>query len=171
MGERRTLENVTLNWPKLFSPQANKNFPNNPPTYSVCVILKPGVNDADIKWIDDTIKAVGQEVFKGKGYQTPKSWEPKENGEYHLNVSANEAWNRQVVGRDLKPIIDQNEIYSGVVANVAIDVFASEQYKRVCTGLLAVQKVADGERMDNAPTADELFAPIKVKGGAPDPLA
>jgi hypothetical protein len=48
---------------------------------------------------------------------------------------------------------------------VVIDVYVTTNHGgKVAIGLLAVQKIADGERMDNRPSAEDLFKPIPVAG-------
>lgn len=86
-----------------------------------------------------------------------------------FTASANADRQPQIVDQNVQPILDQSQIYSGVYANVAINVFPYMHTgkKGVGFGLTHIQKVRDGEVLGGAPvSADKLFTAI---GGATNP--
>lgn len=166
MGKTVKVEKVRVNWPRIFKPEASAMYPNNPPQYSMNVLLDP---KKDKKAIDALQAAMDAEAdaFKGKKYDEPPSWKKADSGLIELRLSAAENRKPQVVDENVQPIMSADEIYAGCYCNVVIDVYSNSKFgNKVSTGLVAVQKVADGERLDGyvAPDAEELFAPIKVTG-------
>ena len=173
MGQQVKLENVVINWPVLFTPTTSKNFPSNPPTYGIVCILDQ-VKDA--KAIRDVKAALDEQnalTFKDKLRALPTSWKVEPDGKIHLRASASAAQKPGVVDAARNVIhADDGSIYAGCTCNVVIDVYTTTNHGgKVCIGLLAVQKVADGERLDNRPNVEDLFAPIPVTGAPSiDPL-
>ena len=77
-----------------------------------------------------------------------------------FTASSNADRQPQIVDRNVQPILDQSQIYSGVYANVAINVFPyiHTGKKGVGFGLTHIQKVRDGEVLGGAPVAaDKVF--------------
>jgi hypothetical protein len=75
----------------------------------------------------------------------------------------------EVVDQNMQAVIQPGKIYPGLVVNVGLSVYCYdvETSKGITTGLEAIQIVKDGPRLDNKPSADELFQPIAVSGGGP----
>lgn len=169
MGIQIVTEPATVKWPKLDKPHQNPNYPANDPTYSVKLVLEPGMHAKTIKAIDDAVKTLA----KGK-VKAPESWTVTPDGTYEPGINARMDWRRQVVDESLNPIdpmMCSQVIYGGSICKVALDVYANKQ-NRVCFGLIAVQKVADGDRLGaEQPRAEDLFSPIEVSGNNPNPLA
>lgn len=71
-----------------------------------------------------------------------------------------------VVGPDVQPILDPNEIYSGVYARVNVTVKAyTLPQKGVTLYLNHVQKTKDGEAFAGGPQAKDVFEAIGVEEG------
>lgn len=158
MGKIFNLSEVVLNWPTLFTPKASKMYPNNPPRYSVnCAVP---VNSPDHHAIVNAINETAAEFFPEGNCSFPIMKPSPDGTTIEVRSAAAESNPPGVIDGQKNEILNPGEIYSGVVANVAIDVYASVANRRVCIGLLGVQKVKDGPRMDNKPDTSELFSPI-----------
>ena len=161
MGTRIQLKNVQINWPQLLTPTTSQNFPNNPPTYSVVVILDPKKHAVQIDEVQKAMDAEAQDTFKGKAFTYPPSWEIGDNGCYNLRASAQKTSVPQVVDEAVQVVYDEAKFYSGCYTNVVIDIYATTKYgNKISAGLLMIQFVADGDRLDNRPKAEDLFKPI-----------
>ena len=178
------VQNVRLSYVNVFKPYSNN--PDLPPKYSTTVLLpKSDLNskqrlDAAIqaaaqkglneKWNGVMPPVVANPIHDGDGVRqdgTPFADECK--GCWVFTVSANADRQPQIVDQNVQPILNQSEIYSGVYANVAINVFPYMHTgkKGVGFGLTHIQKVRDGEVLGGAPvSADKLFAAL---GGASNP--
>lgn len=76
---------------------------------------------------------------------------------YFVNANSNTA--PQVVDRQVEPILDRSEIYSGVYARVSINFYAfnSNGNKGVACGLGNIQKIRDGEPLGGRTNAADDF--------------
>jgi hypothetical protein len=72
----------------------------------------------------------------------------------------------EVVDQNMQRVIEPGKVYPGLVVNVAVSVYCYDVdlSKGVTTGIEAIQIVREGPRLDNKPSADELFQPIAVSG-------
>jgi hypothetical protein len=160
MGKIFNLDSVVLNWPQIFTAKGSKKFPTNPPKYSVVCMIE--ANSLNHHAVVNAMNEIAAESFPDGNCKYP-DMAPSTDGKYiEIRASANADNPPGVLDGSKNEILNPSEIYSGVVCNVALDVFASTNYGRVCVGLLGVQKVADGPRMDNRPDTSELFQPINV---------
>lgn len=151
---------VRLSFVNLFTPKATGDNPN--PKYS-CMILIPKTDKATIKAIKEAQQLALENGKSSKfGGKIPKSWKdtlrdgdeeydveeyPEMEGMMFMNVSANEAYPPHIVDRQVNPILDQSEVYSGCYARVSINAFpfSAQGNKGVSFGLNNVQKLRDGE--------------------------
>lgn len=78
-------------------------------------------------------------------------------GCYFLNCSS--TTKPQIVNKDLEPILDPSEIYSGCYVRVSINFYAYNVNgsKGVAVGLGNVQKLRDGEPLGGKSTAEDDF--------------
>lgn len=69
-----------------------------------------------------------------------------------------------LVDSNMQPIIDKDAFYSGCWMRVSVTAFGydTEGNKGVSWSLGNIQKVADGERLDNRATPDQEFTPISA---------
>ena len=74
-------------------------------------------------------------------------------------VNANSLTPPQVVDKDVKPILEHSEIYSGVYARVSINFYAfnSSGNKGIACGLGNIQKIRDGEPLGGRTNAEDEF--------------
>ncbi|MEK4359924.1 DUF2815 family protein [Paenibacillus sp. FSL M7-1455] len=83
--------------------------------------------------------------------------EPYANS-YFINANSNTA--PQIVDRNVNPILDRSEVYSGVYARVSINFYAfnSNGNKGIACGLGNIQKIRDGEPLGGRTNAADDFA-------------
>ena len=178
------VQNVRLSYVNVFKPFSNNS--DLPPKYSTTILLpKSDLNskqrlDAAIqvaaqkglneKWNGVMPPVVATPIHDGDGVKqdgTPFGDECK--GCWVFTASANADRQPQIVDQNVQPILNQSEIYSGVYANVAINVFPylHTGKKGVGFGLTHIQKVRDGEVLGGAPvSADKVFTAL---GGTSNP--
>lgn len=79
-------------------------------------------------------------------------------GHYFMNVSS--ATRPGVVDKDVQPILDSEEVYSGCYARVSLNLFAynSNGNKGISAGLNNVQKLADGDPLGGRARAEDEFS-------------
>jgi hypothetical protein len=77
---------------------------------------------------------------------------------YFVNANSNTA--PQIVDRQVQPILDRSEVYSGVYARVSINFYAfnSNGNKGIACGLGNIQKTKDGEPLGGRSNAEDDFA-------------
>ena len=80
----------------------------------------------------------------------------------HYFINANSTTAPQIVDREVKPILDRNEVYSGCYGRVSLNFYAfnSNGNKGVACGLGNIQKVRDGESLGGRTNAADDFGSI-----------
>ena len=145
------------------------------PKYSVSLII-PKTDTATIEKIQAAIKAAyeeGASRLKGNGKTVPQLSvlkTPLHDGdaerpddEAYANsyfINANSASAPGIVDADRQPIIDHNEVYSGVYGRASINFYAfnSNGNKGIACGLNNLQKIRDGEPLGGKSRAEDDFA-------------
>ena len=174
-------QNVRLSYVNVFKPYSNS--PEQAPKYSATILL-PKSDLVSKQSLDAAIQAATQKGLNEKwnGVMPPVVANPIHDGDgvkqdgtpfgdeckgcWVFTASSNADRQPQIVDRNVQPILDQSQIYSGVYANVAINVFPyiHTGKKGVGFGLTHIQKVRDGEVLGGAPvSADKVFNAL---GGA-----
>ena len=168
MGTQVRLENVRIMWPSILKPQASKKFPNNPPSYSMVLILESPQHK---KQVADALEGVKQVVeVNGQVFTLPPSYVGRDNGNIELRVSAPEDKRPIVVDENANDVLQPGKIYAGCYCNVVVDVFSSTSYgNKISVGLLGVQFAADGEPLDGRPSKEDLFG--KPKNSTANPFS
>lgn len=140
--------------------------------YSVSIII-PKSDTKTLTAINEAIDAAIEEG-KGKyGGKLPNKASLKlplrdgdidrENDEAYKDsyfLNANSITAPQIVDKDVKPILDRSEVYSGVYARVSINFYAfnTNGNKGVAVGLGNIQKIRDGEPLGGQSSAADDFA-------------
>ena len=77
---------------------------------------------------------------------------------YFINASSKER--PQIVDRNVQPILDKSEVYSGCYARVSISIypFNKDVNKGIGCGLGNIQKIADGEPLGGRTRAEDDFS-------------
>lgn len=125
-----------------------------------------------------TIEAVKQAIEEARREAVAKKWggkEPKkldmplrdgddrekdeEDYEGHFYLNAKSSTRPGLVGRDMTPITDEEEIYSGVWAYVSVSFFgySTSGNNGVACGLNNIMKFKDGDRMGGRTSAQNDF--------------
>lgn len=164
---------VRLSYVHLFEPYAISE--GDDPKYS-CLLLISKKDKDTIQAIRRAQKAAlesgADRVFNGK---VPKAWadtmhdgdeegdldaHPEYAGHYYMAVSSRTR--PGVVDRNVNPIIDGSEIYSGCFARLALGAFAynTRGKKGVSFGLNHVQKMGDGDYLDGRTSAEDVFGAL-----------
>ena len=130
------------------------------PKYSVsCIIDK---NDKEtIAKIKKAIE-VAKDEAKGKwGGNRPEDEAYADS--MFLNANSKQA--PQIVDRQVQPILDQSEVYSGCYGRVSITFYAynSNGNKGIAAGLGNVQKLRDGEPLGSRANAKDEFEAVDAE--------
>ena len=149
---------ATLSYVNVFHPRVDPKEPTAKGKYQ-CMLLIDKDDKASVSKIKAAIKAVEAKMVAEKyAGKVPKKAiknsfndgdEDKEGEEYenryYINVSKH--IKPAIVDRQLKPITNEEEIYSGCIANVCIEFYYyfREDSKGITASLEAIQKIKDGE--------------------------
>lgn len=145
------------------------------PKYSVALII-PKSDKATIKAIKDAIEAAKEAGKTSKfGGKIPANLKlPLRDGDeerpddeayansYFLNASGKNK--PGIVDKNAKPILDQDEVYSGCFGRASITFYAfnTSGNKGIACGLNHIMKTHDGEPLGGMSTAESDFAEIVV---------
>ena len=138
--------------------------------YSVSLIISKDDTKtvAEIKAAIEAAKQEGKAKFGGKIPANLKL--PLRDGdvdrpddEAYKNsyfVNANSKDKPQIVDKNVKPILDQSEVYSGCYGRASITFYAFNQNgnKGIACGLGNIQKLADGEPLSGRSRAEDDFS-------------
>lgn len=168
MATNVTTGKVRLSYAKLFTPATAPG--SDTPKYSTAVLIDK-TDKATIGKINAAIeeaKEQGKAKWGGKipaKLKTPlrdgdeeKPDDPNYAGKMFFNCSSIKR--PGVVDRDLNPILDADEVYSGCYARVAVNFypFDTNGNRGIAAGLNHVQKLADGERLGGGVSLEAAFA-------------
>lgn len=143
------------------------------PKYNICILIpKTDTKTLEkIKKAIETAKQAGKAILANKNGQIPADAAlklPLRDGDIErpddpayqgmMFINANSKRKPSVVDRDLAPIMQQEEFYSGCYGRASINFYAfNVQSKGVAAGLNNLQKLEDGEALAGGSTADEDF--------------
>lgn len=142
--------------------------------YSVSVLI-PKDDTETIEAIEKAIDAAiaeGVGKFGGKKPNKGSLKLPLRDGDIerddeayagHYFVNANSITPPQIVDKQVKPILDRNEVYSGCYGRVSLSfyVFNSNGNKGVACGLGNIQKIRDGEPLGTRTNAADDFSTLE----------
>lgn len=165
---------VRLSYVHLFEPYSPN--PDQPEKFS-CVILIPKSDTKTIKALDDAITAAAEngkdKTFNGKIPANLKTTlhdgdeeaDLDRNPEYagHMYMSVSSKTKPGIVDKDVQPVLDASEVYSGCYARVSIGAFAynTQGNRGISFGLNHVQKLADGDFLGGRSKAEDDFEAIE----------
>lgn len=170
-----TIGEVRLSYVNLFEPRAPQG--GGEPKYSVTILLPKG-NTAAMEAINGAVEAAKQAgIAKKWGGRLPAKIASsihdgdglRDNGEPfgeecrgHWVFTASCKAKPPVVDRNVQPIIDTDDVYSGCYANVNISFFPYDAAGKrgIGCGLNCVQKVRDGEPLGGQVSVSEAFQPV-----------
>ncbi|MGN0609873.1 MAG: DUF2815 family protein [Oscillospiraceae bacterium] len=144
-----------------------------PERYSVSVLI-PKDDTETVKAIEAAIDAAIEEGIPKFGGKKPNKSalklplrdgdterdDPAYKGHYFINANSRTA--PQIVDRNLNPILDRDEVYSGCYARVSLTFYAfnSNGNKGVAVGLGNIQKIKDGTPLGGRSTAKDDFSKV-----------
>ncbi|WMJ79560.1 DUF2815 family protein [Clostridium sp. MB40-C1] len=170
-GTKVTTGKVRLSYAYLFEPRA---IEGNEPKYSVSVII-PKTDTETLKAIKEATneaKELGKAKWGGK--IPPNLKTPLHDGnvdrpddEAYANcyyVNANSKNKPGIVDKNVQPILDATEVYSGCYARLTLNFYAYSAggNKGVACGLGNVQKLEDGEPLGGFTRAEDDFEAIET---------
>ena len=159
---------VRFSFVHVFEPHAFDSAPDKA-QYSACVLI-PKDDTKTIGKISAAIEAAKTEGKAKWGGKIPaKLWNPLRDGDeehpddeafvghYFLNAKSNRKPN--VVDKNLNPILDTTEFYSGCYgrADLAFFAFSAAGNNGIAVALNNVQKLADGEPLGGRRNAEDAF--------------
>jgi hypothetical protein len=163
---------VQLNFCNVWEPKAIEG--SDTEKYSVQIRLHKKKDRAQILEIQNTVKALAnaskESIFKGKmaNLKFPlRDGDTNDDetlkGYYFFNASSTAQ--PGIVDRNRKPIIDQDEVYSGVIAYVSVNFYAFNKNgnKGIAAGLNNILKYKDGERIAGKPSAQSDFKNLDIE--------
>lgn len=171
---------VRLSFAHLF--EAYSNDPDQEPKFSVMLLI-PKSDTATINKIKQAQQAALEAGKTSRfGGSIPKVWKntfrdadeefdteerPEMKGMMFMTVSSKTR--PGIVDKDVQPILDSTEVYSGCYARVSINAFPfnTQGSKGVSFGLNHVQKLADGDYLGGRSKAEDDFE--AVSGDDDDP--
>lgn len=174
MQPTRTVVKCRLAYANVWEPRVNTLTPNAEPKYSA-VLLIDKRDQASIdrlhKAVDAAIKAGKAKLANARG-EVPTNLhlpmrdadaENKENDGYagHYFINATNTRKPQIVDRQVAPILEQDEVYSGCYCNVSINcwAYAVNGNKGISVSLGNIQKIRDGEHFRGGRAEDD-FEPL-----------
>lgn len=139
--------------------------------YSVCILI-PKTDEKTISKIKSAIEAakqLGKAQLADKNGKIPSTIklplrdgdeergdDPAFEGMYFINANSNRK--PSIVDKELNPIMDKSEFYSGCYGRASINFYAyNKQSKGIAAGLNNLQKLEDGEMLAGGSTPDEDF--------------
>lgn len=162
---------VRLSYANVWEP---KSINGGAEKYSVSLIIpksdKKTISEIE-KAIDNAIKE-GASKFGGKIPNKAALKLPLRDGDLERDdeayndsffVNANSTTAPQIVDTRVQPILDRNEVYSGVYARVSVNFYAfnSNGNKGIACGLGNIQKVRDGEPLSGRTNAADDFTTLE----------
>lgn len=160
---------VRFSYCSVFEPKALNE--GDTPKYSVCILIPKD----DTKTIEAIQKAIEAAKVEGKAKIADKNGKipstlkiPLRDGDdersddpafencYFINASSTRK--PSIVDRNLNPIMEKEEFYSGCYGRVSLNFYAfNVQSKGIAAGLNNLQKLEDGERLSGGSSAEEDF--------------
>jgi len=150
-------------------------MPNGDMKFSMAILI-PKSDTAGIKSIKSAIVSAATDFFGADKKKWPKGMvNPLHNGDdkaesnevykdtFYLNTKSD----RQpgIVGPDAKPLLDQNEFYSGCYCRVSVNFYGYNKAgnQGIGVGMNNVMKTKDGERLDGKKSAESEFGEFAVE--------
>ncbi len=159
---------VRLSYANVWEP---KSINGGAEKYSVSLII-PKTDTKTVAAINEAVDAAieeGKSKFGGKIPNRAALKLPLRDGDidrpddeayancYFVNANSNTA--PQIVNRQLEPVLDHSEVYSGVYARVSVNFYAfnSNGNRGIACGLGNIQKIRDGEPLGGRTNAEDDF--------------
>jgi len=169
LGTKVITGKVRFSYANIWEP---KSINGGDEKYSVSLII-PKSDTKSISEIQNAIEQAKKEGISKFGGKIPASLKlPLRDGdidrpddEAYRNsyfVNANSKDKPQVVDKNVKPVFDRNEVYSGCYGRASITFYAFNQNgnKGIACGLGNIQKLTDGEPLSGRSRAENEFETV-----------
>ena len=168
---------VRFSYVNVFEP---KSINGSTPKYSVSILIRKDDTDT-IKKVEAAINAALTEgqasKFGGKIPPRGALKLPLRDGDTerddeayagHYFINANTTNKPGVVDRNVHPILDQSEFYSGCYGRASLNFFAynTNGNRGIACGLNNLQKIRDGEPLGSQQSAESEFGAMPLPGGS-----
>lgn len=181
MATTITISEIRMSYCNLFQPKPPMNNPTGEPKYSVTLLI-PKTNTAAVQAINAAIQEAVEAgvASKWNGVRPPQPAIPIHDGDgtrpsdgmpygdeckgmWVMTASSTQA--PFVVDRQVQPIIDATQVYSGMWANVSISLFPyfNAGKRGVGCGLNGVQKLRDDTPLASRVTAQDAFSALPAE--------
>ena len=165
MAEKIITPEATLSFPNLFVPRAYKN---KDPKYGASLVFLQGTDLTALKRgvlavLEDRYGAKYKDMVQKKQLKLPfRDGVEKDYPEGSIFINVTSVQRPGLVDRNVKPIIDQSELYAGCIVRASVNPFTyeAEGNKGASFGLLNMQKIRDGDRWDGRSRAEDDFGAI-----------
>lgn len=166
-----TTGKVRFCYVNVFEPTAMNE--GDTPKYSICILI-PKDDEKTVNAIRKAVEAAkqaGKAKLANKNGQIPadaalklplrdgdaeRSDDPAFENMYFINANSNRR--PSIVDKNLAPIMEREEFYSGCYGRASINFYAFNQSsKGIAAGLNNLQKLSDGEILAGGSTPDEDF--------------
>jgi hypothetical protein len=171
---------VRLSFPYLFEPRQPGEGQDGDPKYSVMLLIpktdtktikalraaeaKATENGKNTKFGGKTT-GLAPSIIKDADEDGSAEDYPEREGHLYMTVSANQKFKPGVVDRNVQPILDQSEVYSGVFAKVSVTAFPykfGDMKKGVSFGLNNVQILGGGDSLAGGKRATDEFEAVEA---------
>lgn len=164
-----TTGKVRFCYEHVFEPSAMNE--GDEPKYSVCILIrKEDKATVDkIKKAIEAAKEVGKSIIADKNGKIPATLKtPLRDGDEERSddeafagcffINANSNRKPAIVNKDLEPIMEKSEFYSGCYGRASINFYAyNVNSKGIAAGLNNLQKLEDGEPLAGGSTPEDDF--------------
>ena len=170
MADKIITPECVLSYPQLIEA---RSFNGGDPKYSVTLGFQDGVDIGELKRaalevLKERWGTKVEDMLKNKQLRLPfRAGEEKgyPDGSIFINVTTQQR--PGVVDQRVQPVMDPSDIYPGCVARASVRAFAYDKAgnKGVSFGLLNVQKLRDGERLDSRTRPEDDFGAVNDNTG------
>jgi hypothetical protein len=163
---------VRLSYAHIWEPQS---INGSDPKYSCSLIIRKN-DKKTLDEIEDAIKAAieaGKPMWGGKIPVRASLKMPLRDGDVERPddpaytdcywINANSKIQPSIVDRNVRPILNEDEVYSGCYAHASISFypFNKNGNRGIAAGLNHIQKIKDGEPFGGRTAADEDFSAVE----------
>lgn len=165
MSEYLRFDNMILSFPVLAAPKPSKQ--REAPKFSAVMLIDPN-NPKEAQDLQRLQARIQQVQAENNASLLPDIKPGKTDPRLHVNSTATPDYppgRLDAANVPMDVMVIGQEFYPGAICNFLLDVYYMKNYNRVCIGLIGVQKVMDGPRLDNRMPEEQMFAgPIPVTG-------